>query len=94
MALPQMSGPHAPTALGCPYGGGCPGLKALCLTDNLAQQASAKQVRSRIMFYGQKCGERCLCLNEAWRCDYAARLFGKSLKALPKLTRSRAHLSE
>ena len=30
-----------------------PGLKALCLTDKLAQQASVKQARSRSMFYGQ-----------------------------------------
>ena len=58
MEPPQMSGPHASTALGCLKGGACnvsqPGLKALCLTDKLAQQASVKQARSRNMFYGQK----------------------------------------
>ena len=45
-----------PTALGCPKGVGFhvsqPDMKALCLTDKLAQQASVKQARSRIMFYG------------------------------------------
>ena len=57
MAHPQMSGPHSPTALGCPQGGGChvdqSSLKALLPTDKLAQQASVMQARSRSMVYGQ-----------------------------------------
>ena len=56
MAPPKMSGPHAPTALGCPFGGGChvsqPGMKALYLTDKLSQQASGRHAYSRSMFYG------------------------------------------
>ena len=42
----------------------------------------------------KKCGERCIYFRKAWRRDYAARLFGKSLKDLPKLARWRANLSE
>ena len=63
------------------------------LTSLHSKPLSSKNARV-LCSTDKTCGERCLCLNEAWRCDYAARLFGKSIKASPTLARSRANLSE